>query len=124
MGIRTLYRPMGQKEWDLIVAADMRLFPPRLYWQPIFYPVLHLAYAEQIAREWNVHDEAGGYIGYVVAFDLPETYLSQFPVQEVGGALHQELWIPAAQLDEFNSRIIGSIRLVSTFFGDKYKKNG
>lgn len=120
----TLYRPMGHAEWELVVASGMKHFPPRLYWQPIFYPVLNLAYAEQIAREWNVHDEAGGYTGYVVAFDLPQSYIDQFPVQQVGGELHQELWIPAEQLDEFNSRIIGPIRHISTFFGDKHKKNG
>ena len=36
----TLYRPVGQKELDLIAAVGFAAFPPRLSWQPIFYPVL------------------------------------------------------------------------------------
>src|SRR5688500_1526117 len=46
----TLYRPVGQAELDLIRAAKMRRFPPRLAWQPIFYPVLDEEYAVRIAR--------------------------------------------------------------------------
>jgi hypothetical protein len=65
MSTRTLYRPAGQKELDLIGAADYRAFPPRLPDQPIFYPVLNRAYAEQIARDWNTRDERSGFVGYV-----------------------------------------------------------
>jgi hypothetical protein len=41
----TLFRPVGQKELELIEAAGWRRFPPRLFWQPIFYPVLTEEYA-------------------------------------------------------------------------------
>lgn len=41
----TLFRPVGQKELELIRASGMREFPPRLSWQPIFYPVLNEEYA-------------------------------------------------------------------------------
>ena len=37
----TLFRPVGQKELDLIKESDWRRFPPRLHWQPVFYPVLN-----------------------------------------------------------------------------------
>jgi hypothetical protein len=47
----TLYRPVGQKELDLITASGFTAYPPRLDWQPIFYPVLTEAYAAFIARE-------------------------------------------------------------------------
>jgi hypothetical protein len=47
----TLYRPVGRQELDLIAASGYRRFPPRLPQQPIFYPVLNAAYAEQIARD-------------------------------------------------------------------------
>jgi hypothetical protein len=40
-----LYRPVEQKELDLIAASAYRAFPPRLDWQPIFYPVLNEEYA-------------------------------------------------------------------------------
>jgi hypothetical protein len=43
--------------------AGFRQFPPRLSTQPIFYPVLSLEYAEQIARDWNTTDAASGYAG-------------------------------------------------------------
>lgn len=47
----TLFRPVGQKELDLIAASGNRAFPPRLPHQPIFYPVLNEEYATQIARD-------------------------------------------------------------------------
>ena len=118
----TLYRPVGQKELDLVIASGYKQFPPRLEWQPIFYPVMNQAYAEQIALEWNTKDEFSGYAGYVTAFDLPEEYLQRFPVQNVGGVIHNELWVPAEQLEEFNSKIIGEIKVVNSFYGDKYKR--
>jgi hypothetical protein len=36
---RSLYRPVGQAELELIEASGWRAFPPRLAHQPIFYPV-------------------------------------------------------------------------------------
>ena len=121
MKLITLYRPVGQKELDLINESSFRRFPPRLNWQPIFYPVINQEYAEQIAQRWNTEDEFSGYAGYVVAFNLPEDYLKQYPVQNVGGEIHNELWVPSEKLEEFNDNIIGEIRLVKSFFGEKYK---
>jgi hypothetical protein len=74
----TLYRPVGQLELDLIKALDFRAFPPRLEWQPIFYPVLDKDYACQIAREWNTKDEANGNVGYVTRFEVDKAYADQF----------------------------------------------
>ena len=56
MATITHYRPVGQAELDLIVADDWRGFPPRLAFQPIFYPVIQLEYARKIARDWNTED--------------------------------------------------------------------
>ena len=117
----TLYRPVGQREYELIRDSGFRRFPPRLYWQPIFYPVLNQAYAEQIAREWNTEDEFSGYAGYVLSFDLSADFVACYPVQSVGGELHNELWVPAAELEAFNDQINGEIKLVSSFFGVKRK---
>ena len=122
MKLLTLYRPVGQKELELIQQSGYRKFPPRLEWQPIFYPVMNQAYAEEIALKWNTEDEFSGYAGFVTAFDLPEAYLERYPVQNVGGEIHNELWIPADELEEFNNNIIGEIRIVKSFFGEKYKK--
>ena len=89
----TLYRPVGQKELDLIAASGYTAFPPRLPDQPIFYPVITLEYAEQIARDWNTRDERSGYAGYVVEFDVDAGYLEQFEIKKVGGSTHLEYWI-------------------------------
>jgi hypothetical protein len=110
-----LYRPVGPKELDLIRESEWRAFPPRLPDQPIFYPVLNFAYAEQIARDWNSTDPASGYLGFVTAFEVDDDYLSRFAAQTVGAAGHQELWVPAEELDEFNRHISGPIRVVATY---------
>jgi len=122
MKLVTLYRPVGQKELDLIEASGYTKFPPRLEWQPIFYPVMNQAYAEQIALLWNTKDEFSGYAGYVTAFDLPEAYINKFQVQNVGGEIHNELWVPSEELEGFNNNIAGEIRVVRAFYGEKYKK--
>ena len=66
----TLFRPVGVKELELIAESGYLGFPPRLYFQPIFYPVLNEEYATQIARDWNTKDEASGYAGYVTRFEV------------------------------------------------------
>lgn len=111
----TLYRPVGQKELDLIAASGYRTFPPRLPDQPIFYPVLTREYAEQIARDWNTRDERSGYVGYVLEFDVEADYLSQFEIQKAGASKHLEYWIPAERLDEFNGHIQDEIRVIQRF---------
>jgi hypothetical protein len=117
----TLFRPVGLNEMELIVASGWRKFPPRLEWQPIFYPVLNQQYAEQIALDWNTKDEFSGYCGIVTAFDISNEYLKQYEIQNVGGAIHNELWIPSEKLDEFNQNIIDKIRIVNAYFGEGFK---
>lgn len=120
MASLTLYRPVGLKELQLIKASGWRAFPPRLEWQPIFYPVLNFDYAEQIARDWNTQDPASDYAGFVTAFDVNPDYLAQFEEQVVGGSHHRELWIPAERLAEFNDHIQGVIRVMAAFYGERY----
>ena len=114
-----LFRPVGIKELELIKQSGMRKFPPRLPEQPIFYPVLNVEYARQIAQEWNTKS-APGFAGFVIAFDVCDEYISRFEVKTVGSKIHQELWIPAAELDEFNDCIIGDIKVVEAYYGEKY----
>src|SRR3954465_6645877 len=99
-----LYRPVGLIELQRIYESGMRAFPPRLPEQPIFYPVLNFGYAAQIARDWNT--KSNYFAGYVTEFEVEDTYISQFGRQIVGGREHEELWIPAEQLEEFNRHII------------------
>jgi hypothetical protein len=111
----TLYRPVGQKELDLIAATGYSAFPPRLPEQSIFYPVVNREYAEQIALDWNTKDEQSGFVGYVLEFQVAAEYLASFEVRKVGGAGHLEYWIPAEKLEEFNRHICGKIRVVGKF---------
>ncbi|MBI3238688.1 MAG: ADP-ribosylation/crystallin J1 [Flavobacteriia bacterium] len=116
----TLYRPVGQLELDLIKASGYTEFPPRLEWQPIFYPVLDLEYACTIASEWNTNDDANGNVGYVTQFEIPQDYFEQFDVQNVGGRNHNEIWVPAAELNEFNNKLTNGIKVVRAFYGEKF----
>ena len=111
----TLYRPVGEKEMELIVESGFRAFPPRLYWQPIFYPVLTAEYATRIASEWNTKDPASGFVGDVTRFSVDSAYLSRFNVQTAGSSKEREYWIPAADLDEFNRHIIGAIEVIARY---------
>jgi len=117
----TLYRPVGIKELELIMQSGWRKFPPRLEWQPIFYPVLNQSYAAQIASQWNTRDEFSGYCGVVLEFFVEESFCCKYAVQNVGGAIHNELWVPAEELEDFNNHIVGSIDMVEAFFGEGYQ---
>jgi hypothetical protein len=103
---------VGPTELDLICASGYRAFPPRLPGQPIFYPVLNMNYAVQIARDWNVKDSGAG---YVTRFRVRKDFILKYPVQTVGDAIHQELWIPAEELPALNENIVGEIEIIAVF---------
>ncbi len=108
----TLYRPVGEKELILIKESGYQEFPPRLPEQPIFYPVLNEEYAIEIARDWNAVDNN---IGYVTKFEVKAEFLSNYSAQVVGASRHQEYWIPAEDLFNFNHNIVGLIEVVKEF---------
>jgi hypothetical protein len=114
-----LFRPVGLEELRLIYEADRRAFPPRLPDQPIFYPVLNEPYAAQIAREWNTL--SGTRAGFVTRFEVADRYVAKFERRVVGGREHEELWVPAEELAEFNAQIVAPIVVTAAFFGDDYQ---
>src|SRR5215213_6761853 len=114
-----LYRPVGLQELALIYDSGMKAFPARLPQQPIFYPVLQLAYARQTASDWNVKN--GQFAGYVTQFKVEDDYLDQFETHTVGGSQHQELWIPAEEVEEFNHHIVGQIKVMEGYFGKAFQ---
>ena len=116
-----LYRPVGLYELEKILDAEGKRFLPRLEFQPIFYPVLNIEYARQIARDWNTVDTHSGFVGYVTRFEVDDEYISKFEVMQVGDVVHKEYWIDANELDEFNSHIIGSIKIVEAYYGDSFE---
>ncbi len=113
--LETLCRPVGAEELELIRLSDFRAFPPRLPEQPIFYPVTNEAYAAQIARDWNT--KFGAKRGYVTRFKLPKTFLAQFERKIVRAKIHEEYWIPAEMLSEFNREIDGNIEVIAEYVG-------
>ena len=40
-------------------------------------------------------------------FEVDDEYCSKYEPHTVGAGYHQELWIPAEELEEFNKHIIG-----------------
>src|SRR5690349_19655411 len=114
-----LYRPVGQQELELIYDGGMKGFPARLPQQPIFYPVLELEYARQIASNWNA--KSGQSAGYVTQFKVDDEYIGHFEKHTVGGSQHQEFWIPAEELEKFNRHITGHIKVVEAYFGDAFQ---
>lgn len=121
MKTQTLYRPVGEKEMLLIIENGYRAFPPRLEWQPIFYPVLNEDYAAEIAEKWNTRDQAGNYLGFVTKFEVREEIINQYTVQNVGAKNHNELWVPSEELEDFNRAIIGNIEVTKVFIGKDFK---
>lgn len=118
--MKTLFRPVGIKELELIADLDWKAFPPRLDWQPIFYPVLNQPYAEQIAKEWNTQDAFSGYCGIVTRFRITEEHFNKYKIENVGAEQHNELWVPAEELPVFNQNIAGRIEIVQVFFGEAF----
>ena len=116
----TLYRPVGLHEANLIKESGYSAFPPRLPDQPIFYPVLNFPYAEQIARDWNTRFSS--FVGIVTRFEVNADYLARFAIHVVGAEeIHQELWVPAEELEELNQHIVGPIKFVAVFYGSQYQ---
>lgn len=114
-----LYRPVGLNELKLISELGFRAFPPRLPEQPIFYPVLNFEYAEQIARGWNTRSDP--FAGFITRFEVDDQYVSRFEIRIVGSRIHQELWVPAGELEEFNRRIAGRILVVAAYYGESFE---
>src|SRR6266542_1094555 len=114
-----LYRAVGLQELELIYDSGMQAFPARLPQQPIFYPVLQLEYARHIAAGWNA--KSGQSAGYVTQFKVEDDYIRRFEKHTVGGSQHQEFWIPAEEMEEFNRHIVGHIQVLEAYFGDEFQ---
>jgi len=110
----TLYRPLDSQELKLIAASGYREFPPRLPGQPIFYPVLSEESRSPAIGTWNAKNSDTG-VGIVTEFRVKTVYLSKFEIHTVGARIHQEYWIPASELAEFNRNIVGLIEVIAEF---------
>ena len=110
-----LYRPTGRQERELVLASGSRLWPPRLPGQPIFYPVTTFVYAEKIARDWNSRQPPPDNTGFVTRFEITAETAARYQVQQAGGRDHEELWVLAGDLDQFNAGIVGLIEVIARY---------
>ena len=105
----TMYRPCGQEELDLVIASGYKKWPPRLPWQPIFYPVTNEKYAREV-NKWNVGEKG---TGYITKFGVRQEFAARYEIQTVGDNYHTEWWIPAEDLEELNRNIVGVIEVIA-----------
>jgi hypothetical protein len=115
-----LFRPVGLHELRLVALSEFREFPPRFRDQPIFYPVLDLEYARQIARDWNAPDPSSGFAGFVTRFEITESLAARYPVRVAAASRHRELWVPAEELVEFNEHIQDRIVVIEAYPGPEF----
>ncbi|MET0791633.1 MAG: hypothetical protein ABW061_08950 [Polyangiaceae bacterium] len=113
-----LYRP----RWPGRTSADLRSGPEGFSaaspGSADFYPVLNQPYAGKIPKDWNM--KSGSKAGFVTHFEIDDAYATRFERRIVGSQAHEELWVPAEELAEFNEHIVGAIRIVEAHFGEGY----
>lgn len=56
-----------------------------------------------------------GHRGYVARFKVRTSFLERYEVHRVGGRVHDEYWIPAAEVEGVNDNIVGDIEVISIF---------
>ena len=66
----------------------------------------------QIASAWNVKDNGAG---FVTRFEVSSEFVARYPVQTVGASHHTEWWVPASELEELNSNIVGLIEVIGEY---------
>ena len=52
---------------------------------------------------------------YVLKFEIKDDFIAKYKPQTVGAPHHQEYWIPAEALAEFNNNLIGLISVFRVF---------
>jgi hypothetical protein len=53
----------------------------------------------------------------VTRFNVRRAFLDRYEVHRVGARVHEEYWIPAEDLEEFNDNIVGTIDVIAEFDG-------
>ena len=107
----TCYRPLGEKELELVRESGFKKWPPRLPDQPIFYPVTSEEYAVELTQ-CNITDYGKGYVS---KFQVKKSFMDRNPVKTVGAKRHTEWWVPAEELEELNDNIVGEILIIGEY---------
>jgi hypothetical protein len=72
-----------------------------------------------MARDWNTKSRS--FSGHVTRFKVDDDYASNFERHLVGGREHEELRVPAEELDEFYRHILGVITVIAAYFGPRFR---
>jgi hypothetical protein len=110
-GAIILYKPVNQKELDLIKQSGWKGFPIRGGEQNIFYPVRDEAYTAQITKEWNV--PAYG-VSYIVRCKVSNEFVNKYKIAKVGALRLNELLVPSEEMEEFNTNILEPIEVIGS----------
>ena len=110
---RVLYQSLTPAQFAAVIRSGWRQFSADSAEQKFFYPKCRLAYAEMIARMFNVAHYSAA---YVVQFRLPLCFLQRYQIQSIAYEEHQEYRIPTADLAAMNQHIVGRIEVVSAFW--------
>lgn len=57
-------------------------------------------------------------MGYVTRFEVKKSFMDRYQVQQVGGSIHAEWWVPAEELEELNDNIVGIIEVIGEYRAD------
>ncbi len=115
-----LYKPVGQKEYELIKQSGFKEFPQMLEMQSIFYPALFKEYARKIAKEWNTKDELSGYIGHVMEFEIDDKFIAKYEMHIIEDNTYQIYRIPVEDLNVFNKSIVKKKHGLAIYAIDKF----
>ncbi len=113
-GTVTLYKSVSPTQLSHLMAVDWRYFIPESPAQKFFAPKLHLSFAEMLARQIEVASHCAG---YVVSFEIQETFIDSYEVSTLAYEEYEEYCIPIEDLGAMNRGIEGRIKLVSWFCG-------
>jgi hypothetical protein len=51
----------------------------------------------------------------VTRFEVDAEVARRYPRRAVGASIHEEFWVPAEELAEFNRHIVGRIMVIAAF---------
>ncbi len=105
--IATLYRAVNAEELAALQSLRWKGFPPCA--EAAFYPALNARFALDF-----IHSQEGGKKPalYLTRFQIHAGYVRSFEVQTLSGEVHDELWVPAEEWENFNRNIVGRIAVV------------
>ncbi len=113
--LKTLYRPVGKSELDLILNNRWLTIPGRFSERTVFKPTRSFAHAAAIAKQFLTKDAEAGFAGFVTSFQVYTDYLQRYSDDPEN--LPIELDIPASESYNFNLNIYGSIKVVAAYYG-------